>query len=72
MSKEEHRVYYYENGEKMYEEWFRNGQLHREGNKPAYIKYYENGKKEYETWWKNGQRHREGDKPAWIEYEKEG
>jgi len=41
---------------------FKNGKLHREGDKPAFIDA--NGDKE---WWKDGKVHREGDKPAFID-----
>jgi antitoxin component YwqK of YwqJK toxin-antitoxin module len=49
-----------------------NGQLHREGDRPAQIEYYKNGNKEYETWAVNNEIHREGDKPAQIEYYENG
>ena len=43
--------------------WYnKDGQLHREGDKPAYIEA--NGDKGYYI---NGLLHREGDKPAYIE-----
>ena len=49
-----------------------NGQLHREGDKPAYIKYdYTDNNEVYvcvEYWYENGKKHRDGDKPAHIEY----
>lgn len=41
-------------------EWYKNGILHRDGDKPAVIS---NGMK---VWYKNGQIHRDGDKPAVI------
>jgi len=40
---------------------FKNGKLHRVGDKPAIV--YASGNKE---WWKDGKIHREGDKPAFI------
>ena len=43
-------------------EWYVNGRLHREADKPAIE--HENGSKE---WWVNGKRHRDADKPA-VEY----
>ena len=42
--------------------WYKDGKLHREGDKPA-IEYSDATKK----WYKEGKFHREGDKPA-IEY----
>ena len=41
--------------------WYKNGELHRDNDKPAII--WSNGQKE---WYKNGKRHRDGDKPAVI------
>ena len=43
------------------EYWYKNGNLHRDGDEPAYIS--PDGKK---SWWKNGERHRDNDKPAVI------
>ena len=41
--------------------WYKNGEYHREGDKPAYIDA--DGSLE---WYKNGQFHRDDDKPAYI------
>jgi hypothetical protein len=41
--------------------WYKNGECHRDGDKPAWI--YPNGEL---TWYKNGKWHRDGDKPAYI------
>ena len=41
-------------------EWYRNGELHREGDLPAVVC------KDVKEWWKNGLRHREGDLPAVV------
>ena len=49
-------------------EWFKDGQWHREGDKPAYVQYREDGSIWEELWCKNGEYHREGDKPATISY----
>ena len=48
--------------------WFKNEQLHRDGDKPAVV--FANGTK---YWFKNGKRHRDGDKPAivWFDGRKE-
>ena len=43
-------------------EWYKNGELHRDGDKPAVE--YSNGDK---MWYQNGKLHRDGDKPA-VEY----
>jgi hypothetical protein len=41
--------------------WYKNGQYHRDGDKPAVI-----GATGTLIWWKNGQVHRDGDMPAVI------
>jgi hypothetical protein len=41
--------------------WFKNGELHRDGDKPAYI-----GANGTLLWFKNNLCHRDGDKPAGI------
>lgn len=41
--------------------WYKNGQIHRDGDKPAVI--YIDGSK---LWLKNGEVHRDGDQPAVI------
>jgi hypothetical protein len=38
--------------------WEQNGELHRDGDKPAVISAYS------VEWWYNGELHRDGDKPA--------
>ena len=43
-------------------DWWKNGQWHRDGDKPAVIA--SNGSL---YWYQNGKRHRDGDKPAWID-----
>jgi hypothetical protein len=40
--------------------WYKDGLIHRDGDRPAYIS------KEYHIWYKNGKFHREGDLPAVI------
>lgn len=49
----------YDNGTKR---WYKNGKLHRDGDKPALI--YTGGK----IWYKNGKFHRDNNRPA-IVYE---
>ena len=51
-------TYIYADGSK---EWYKNGQLHRDGDEPAVISAY--GSK---YWYKNRQFHRDGDEPAII------
>lgn len=65
-------TYYYENGVKKHEEWYKNGELHREDDKPAQISYYKSGKKENEVWFKDGEKYRDGDKPTRIQYYENG
>jgi len=63
---------YYPNGKIQYQYWYRDGQWHRDDDKPAYIGYYESGKIEWQYWYKNGQWHRNNDKPACIKYYENG
>ena len=63
---------YYFNGQIKYQGWYENGELHRNGDKPASIRYYENGQIKYKGWHKNGKSYRNGDKPAYIKYYKNG
>lgn len=51
---------YHTEGADRSKSWYKNGQRHREGDKPAY-----KGADGYKSWYKNGQLHREGDKPAY-------
>jgi hypothetical protein len=46
---EEHKVEYYDNGNKSYEHWYKDGKLHREDG-PAFISYLHDGSKYYEEW----------------------
>ena len=43
--------------------WYRNGRIHRDGDKPAIV----GSDGGYKAWYKNGLLHRDNDKPA-IEY----
>lgn len=40
--------------------WYKDGLIHREGDRPAYIS------KNYHIWYKNGKIHRDGDNPAIV------
>jgi len=40
--------------------WYKDGDIHRDGDLPAVIDI------DRQEWYKDGKRHREGDKPAWI------
>lgn len=50
---------------------YNNGNLHREGDKPASV-MYKDGKIVSAKWVKNGYAHREDDKPAEIKYDTDG
>src|SRR6056297_3351471 len=63
-------IKYYENGQKMYEYYYLNGEYHREDG-PAYQGWYENGQKQYEEYCLNGKRHRE-DGPAYQKWYENG
>jgi hypothetical protein len=49
-------------GANGYREWYKDGKLHRAGDKPA-IEYADGSR----AWYKDGLRHRDGDLPA-VEY----
>lgn len=49
---------------KVYSEWYMNGVIHRDCDKPAFI-YKEN---RYEKWYKNGKLHRDNDLPVVVDY----
>jgi hypothetical protein len=55
-------IKYYPNGQKWFEEWWLNGELHREDG-PAIQFWRKNGQKEKEVWKNNGKDHRK-DGPA--------
>lgn len=64
---------YYDNGKIKEEVWHDEyGQIHRDGDEPAYIQYYENGKIQSMGWYKNDDLSRENDRPAFIEYHDDG
>ena len=72
MSKYTYEPYFFEDGSISSEYWHKDGKLHREGDKPAFIWYHEDGSILQERWFKDNQRHREGDKPAFIWYREDG
>jgi antitoxin component YwqK of YwqJK toxin-antitoxin module len=68
----EYKVTHRDDGTLMWEEFFKEGQLHREGDRPAWVSYRADGSVEWEQFWKKGQRHREGDRPAVVWYRADG
>ncbi len=53
--------------------WYRNGNLHRDGDLPAVKRYHEDGILCYEAWYRNGDQHRDdGDLPADKSYHDDG
>ena len=79
----DYKVTHRADGSVMWEEFYKEGLLHREGDRPAVVWYRADGSVEWEQFWKEGQRHREGDRPAvvwyradssvtWEEFYKEG
>ena len=54
------------------ESFYKEGELHREGDQPAWIHYYADGSVSREWFYKEGKRHREGDQPAVIMYHADG
>jgi len=62
-------IRYYEDSKISKERWLKNGDLHRDGDKPAEIGYYcSNGNESHRSWYMYGERHRGGGKPASISY----
>lgn len=61
---------YFENGNVMQEQWYKEGVYHKEGG-PAEIFYFSNGNMRYEAWVKEGTIHRE-DGPAVTTYYTDG
>ena len=70
MTKLNHKIEYYSNGNKWYEEYSLNGRLHNT-NGPATIHYYPNGNIKYEEYYLNGKCHNENG-PAIISYYENG
>jgi hypothetical protein len=58
----------YYNGQIIYQEWYKKGVRHRDGDLPAFIGYDYNGQISYQSWYKKGVYHRDGDLPAFIGY----
>ena len=54
------------------ESFYKEGQPHREGDRPAMIRYRADGSVEFESFYKEGLYHREGDRPAVIRYRADG
>jgi antitoxin component YwqK of YwqJK toxin-antitoxin module len=54
------------------ESFYKEGELHREGDQPARIWYRADGSVSIESFYKEGELHREGDQPAWISYRYDG
>lgn len=65
-------IYRNYNGKIQSIRYYKNGNLHREGDLPAYVTYHLNGKLKSEMWNINGGEHREGDKPCIIGYNNDG
>lgn len=67
-------IRYYKNERIKSEEFFQNGELDRNEDKPAVIQYYEKGGKKKgqvksEEWYKEGIPYREDNKPIRMDYE---
>ena len=53
----EYKVSHRADGTVEGEEFFKSGQLHREGDRPAWVRYRADGSAEEETFWKEGQQY---------------
>ena len=68
----EYKVSHRADGSVEREEFFKSGQRHREGDRPAVIRYRSDATVAREEFWKENERHREGDRPAWVRYRADG
>jgi hypothetical protein len=68
----EYKVTHRADGTVMWEQFYKEGQTHREGDRPARVSYRADGSVLWEEFWKKDQRHREGDRPAVIRYRSDG
>ena len=66
------RYDYYEDGSVKYEHYYKDGKLHRDGDKPTWVEYYDDGSVGSEKYYKDGEKHRDGDKPAVVGYYRDG
>jgi len=65
-------IYYDDDGQIIYEEYYQNGKYHRSDDKPAIIVYFETGSIHSVKYLQKGKLHRTDDKPAMIVYSKSG
>lgn len=63
---------YYPNGQIVEECYYKDGELHREGDKPAAIWYNLKGTVACESYFQNGKHHRDGGKAATTHYSYNG
>ena len=68
----EYKVSHRYDGSVSWEEFRKEGQLHREGDRPAVVSYRADGLVLREEFFKEGQLHREGDRPALVSYRADG
>ena len=62
----------YDNGSVKRESWLKDGNRHRDDDKPARITYCKDGSVFSKHWFKDGKGHRDNDKPAEIDYRLDG
>jgi len=63
---------YHDNGIVRQEKYYKNGGLHRDGDKPSIEGYHEDGTINLRQFHKYGKLHRDGDKPAMVWYDVSG
>ena len=68
----EYKVSHRSDGSVEWEQFWKEGQRHREGDRPAVVWYRADGSVTSESFYKEGQRHREGDRPAVVWYRADG
>ena len=63
---------YHGNGLVESERFYKEGQRHREDDRPAWVSYRADGSVKWEEFYKEGKFHREGDRPAVVYYRADG
>jgi len=68
----EYKVSHRADGTVLREEFFKENQRHREGDRPAEVWYRDDGTVAREEFWKENDLHREVDRPAVVWYRADG
>ena len=68
----EYKVIHRADGSVEWERFYKEGLLHREGDRPSRVWYRADGSVAQEEFYKEGLYHREGDRPARVWYRADG